>query len=182
MKTSYFLLTLFIILTSYGIQAGVQYEYYLCILKDCRKQISTTYTGTTTSTSRKVLKFTYDNSKSKVAFENTYSFSETTSRSMSLGAQVSANTLGIEIGASIGGTSSYSRTESYSYRVNIPPGKIGRVYASEKTEVAKYRHVIQHQDKPLYTPDSAYKNVKGGMSIEFSTVTTKSPVFSLETN
>ena len=182
MKTTYFLLTLFIILTSYGIQASVQYEYYLCVFKDCRKQISTTYTGTSTSTSRKVLKFTYDNSKSKVVFENTYTFSETNSRSMSVGAEVSAKTLGIEIGASIGGSASYSRTESYSYHVKIPPGKIGRVYASEITEVAKYRHVIQHQDKGLGEPDSKYKNVPGGMSTSYSTVTTKSHKFSLETN
>ena len=182
MKTSYLLLTLFIILTSYGIQAGVQYEYYLCILKDCRKQISTTYIGTTTSTSRKTLKFTYDNSKSKVTYEHTYSISETTSRSMSLGAQVGAKILGVEIGASIGGSSSYSRTESYGYKVRIPPGKIGRVYVSEKTEVARYRHVIQHQDKALGAPVSAYKNVPGQMTTSFSTVTTKSPVFSLETN
>ena len=182
MKTSYLLLTLFIILTSYGIQAGVQYEYYLCIGKDCRKQISTTYTGTSTSTSGRVLKFTYDNSKSKVTFEHTYSFSETVSRSMNAGAQVGAKILGIEIGASIGGSTSYTRSQSYSYHVKIPPGKIGRVYASEITEVARYRHVIQHQDKALGEPDSKYKNVPGGMSTSFSTVTTKSHKFSLETN
>ena len=138
--------------------------------------------GTTTSTSGKVLKFTYDNSKSKVVFETKYSISETTSRSMSLGAQVSADTLGKEIGASIGGSASYSKTQSYSYPVRIPPGKIGRLYVSEKTEVARYRHVIQHQDKALGTPDSAYKNVPRQTAISFSTVTTKSPVFSLDTN
>ena len=181
MKTIYFLLTLFIILTSYGIQATTQYQYPFCVLKYCRTVISTTYLGTTTSTSRKILKNTYDNSKSKVAFENTYTYTETTSRSMSASASVGGSILGIEVGATIGGSASYSRTQSYSYKVRIPAGKIGRVYLSEKTEVARYRHVIQPQEKGLGEPDSKYRN-SGSMRTEFSTVTTKSPVFSLETN
>ena len=181
MKTTYFLLTLFIILTSYGIQAGVQYTYPICLFKDCRTMISTTYTGTTTSTSRKSLKTTYDNSKSKVAFDNTYTFTETTSRSMSASASVGANILGVEVGATLGGSASYSKTQSYSYSVKIPAGKIGRVYVSEKTEVAKFRHVIQPQEKGLGEPASKFHNV-AGMKTEYSTVTTKSPVFSLETN
>ena len=180
MKTTYFLLTLFIILTSYGIQAGVQYTYPFCFLIDCRNVISTTHTGTTTSTSGRSLKVTYDNSKSKVAFDNTYTFKETISRTMSASASVGANILGIEVGASLGGSSSYSKEESFSYSVKIPAGKIGRVYVSVKTEIAKFRHVIQEQQKGLGEPDSKFttKNTK----IEFSTVTTKSPVYSFETN
>ena len=145
---------------------------------DCRNIISTTHTSTTTSTSGRTLKVTYDNSKSKVAFDNTYKFQETISRSMSASASVGANILGIEVGASLGGSSSYSREESFSYSVKIPAGKIGRVYASEKTEIAKFRHIIQPQQKSLSDP---WKN-SGGMKVEISTVITKSPVYSLETN
>ena len=181
MKTTYFLLTLFIILTSYGIQAGVQYKNYLCALKDCRNMISTTYIGTSSSTSKKTLKVSYDNSKGTTSFSNTYTFSETTSRSMSASASVGASILSAEVRASIGGEASYSRTQSYSYTVTIPPGKIGRVYVSQKTEVAKFRHVIQPQQKVLGEPNSKYKNVSG-MKTEYSTVTTKSPVFSFETS
>ena len=181
MKTTYFLLTLFIILTSYGIQAGVQYTYPLCLLKDCRNVITTTYTGTITSTSKKTLKVTYDNSKGKTAFEKTYSFSDTTSRSMSASPSVGAKILSAEVKASLGGEASYSRTQSFSYTVKIPAGKIGRVYVSQRTDVAKFRHVIQPQEKPLGDPVSNYKNVSG-MKTEYSTVTTKSPVYNFETN
>jgi hypothetical protein len=181
MKSTYFLLTLFIILTSYGIQAGVQYQYPFCILKYCRTVISTTYLGTTPSTSKRTLKATYDNSKGKTDVENTYQFSETVSRSMSASASVGASILGAEVGATLGGSASYSRTQGFSYKVTIPAGKIGRVYASEKTETARFRHVIQPQEKGLDEPDSKYRNVPG-MKQEFSTVTTKSPVFSFETS
>ena len=182
MKTTYFLLTLFIILTSYGIQAGVQYQNFFCVFYDCRYMISTTYTGTRSSTSKKILKTTYDNSKGKIPFENTYDYSETTSRTTSASATVGANILGIEIGASLGGSTSYSITQNYNFHVNIPAGKIGRVYLSEKTEVATFRHVIQTQTKAWGEPESKYKNEKGSVRTEFTTVTTKSPVFSLETN
>ena len=141
--------------------------------------ISTTYLGTTTSTSRKTLKTTYDNSKSKIPFENTYTFSETTSRTMSASASVGASILSAEVKASIGGEASYSRTQSYSAQVRVPAGKIGRVYVSEKTEVARFRHVIQPQKQR--PGDNDFKN-ELGMQTQYSTVTTKSPVFSLETN
>ena len=84
MKTTYFLFTLFIILTSYGIKAGVQYiNGPICFTYDCRRMITTTYTGSSESLSGKVEKTTYDNSKNNVAMEYTYTSSETSSRSSS---------------------------------------------------------------------------------------------------
>ena len=176
MKAIYFLLTLFIILTSYGIQAGVQ---YINQNDSNRKMITTTYVGSTTSSARKFEKATYDNSKGKSAYEYTYSFSETTSRSMSPSVSVGTNILGAEVKASLGGLSSYSKTQSYSFHVKIPAGKIGHIYVSEKTSLAKFRHVIQPQIKD----GQIWKNnPTSSMKIEFSTVTTKTPEFSLVTN
>ena len=88
----------------------------------------------------------YDNSKGKTAVEKTYYFSEKTSRSMGAGASV-GTILGAEVRASLGGDASYSRTQSYTYKVIIPAGKIGHIYVSEKTSLAKFRHVIQPQIK-----------------------------------
>ena len=181
MKATYFLLALLIILTSYGIQAGVQYTYPICFFKECRNMISTTYTGTTSSTSGKSLKVSYDNTKGKTMLQNTFTCSEPTTRSMSASPSVGANILSAEVRASLGGEASYSRTQTFSVQVNVPVGKIGRVYVSQRTDVAKFRHVIQLQQKETGEPDSKYKNIQG-MNTEFSTVTTKTPVFSVETN
>ena len=98
---------------------------------------------------------------------------------MSASASVGASILSAEVRATLGGEASYSRTQSYSLHVKIPAGKIGRVYVSERIEVAKFRHVIQPQKQG--PGDKDFKN-ELGMRQEFSTVTTKSPVYSLETN
>ena len=180
MKSIYFLLTLFIILTSYGIQAGVQYVKQTCTQFECRKVITTTYVGSTTSNSRKIEKASYDNSKGKTALEKTYSFSLSTSRTMSASASVGTTVLGKEVKASLGGDASYKRTQNYSYKVKIPAGKIGHIYLSEKTSIAKFRHVIQPQIKE--GQQNWKNNPNSSMKVEFSTVTTKTPEFSLATN
>ena len=143
--------------------------------------ISTTYISNTTSTSKKDLKVSCDNSKSQKEFEKTYTFSEATSRTMNPSVSVGPLALRAEIRTTLGGEASYNRIQSYSYTVKLPPGKKGRVYVSEKTEIIKFKHVIQLQEKELGEPDSKYKNV-GKMRTEFSSLTTKSPVFILEIN
>ena len=184
MKTTYFLLTLFIILSSYGIQAGVQYlDTPLCCVHDCRTMITTTYVGSSSMISGKTLKVSYDNSQGKVTYENTYTFTETTSRIMNASPTIGAKFLSQEVKASLGGETSYTRTETYRYSVKIPPGKIGRVYVTEKTTIANFRHVIQPQIREFGLNNwKADPNPGAPMRIEYSTVTTKSPEFSLEIN
>ena len=109
--------------------------------------ISTTYISNTTSTSKKDLKVSCDNSKSQKEFEKTYTFSEATSRTMNPSVSVGPLALRAEIRTTLGGEASYNRIQSYSYTVKLPPGKKGRVYVSEKTEIIKFKHVIQPQEK-----------------------------------
>ena len=184
MKTTYFLLTLFIILTSYGIEAGVQYiNGPWSPLRDCRRMITTTYLGTTTSSSRKIEKVSYDNRQGKVTVENTYHYSETSTRTSSASASVGGSILGIEINASIGGGTSFTKTESFTVNMRVPPGKIGRIYLSEKRAVARFRHVIQPQVKEFGT--TVWKkdpNPAAPMKIETSTVTTISHEYSFVSN
>ena len=67
--------------------------------------------------------------------------------------------------------------------MKVPPGKTGRIYLSEKTATAKFRHVIQPQIKEFGTT-VWYKDPNPGapMKIEFSTVTTISHDYSFVTN
>jgi hypothetical protein len=184
MKTTYFLLTLFIILTSYGIQAGVQYKYEpICLLHDCRKMITTTYTGTTTSSSRRIEKVSYDNTKGKLTVENTYEYQETSTRTSNAGADIGLSILGIEIKGSIGGETSFSKEEKFTVHMKVPPGKIGRVFLSEKKAIANFRHVIQPQIREFgATVWKKDPNPGAPMRIVFSTVTTISHAYSFETN
>ena len=184
MKTAYFLLTLFIILTSYGIQGGVQYiNGPWSPLRDCRRMITTTYLGTSTTTSRKVEIVSYDNTQGKTTVENTYHYSETSTRTSSAGASVGGSILGIEIKASIGGETSFSKTESFTVNMKVYPGKIGRIYLSEKRAVARFRHVIQPQVREFGT--TVWKkdtNPAAPMKTEFSTVTTISHEYTFVSN
>ena len=184
MKTTYLLFTLFLILTSYGIQAAVQYKYEpICLLHDCRKMITTTYTGTSTTTSRKIEKVSYDNTKGKLTVENTYKYTETSTRTSNAGATIGGKILGIEIKASIGGETSFTKSEEFTVQMKVPPGKIGRIYLSERTAVAKFRHVIQPQIREFgSTVWKTDPNPGAPMRIEYSTVTTISHEYSFATN
>ena len=177
MKTTFYLFTLFIIF--YGIQAGVQYRYPLCFINGCRTLITTTFVGSTDSYSNKAYLITIDNKGSKVNFQHTYSFSQTVSRSTSASASIGADILGAEISASLGGSSSYSRTETFQYSVTVPPGKIGRVFSRVKSTTSKFRHVFQPQIK-LEGYWKKDPNPNAPMKIEYSYVVSKSPVFGID--
>ena len=182
MKTTYSLFALFIILTFYGIQAGVQYTYPICLLRDCRNVITTTFLGNEDSLSAKTDLITIDNTGSNVNFEHTYSFSQTVSRSMTASASIGAGILGVEVKATLEGQTSYSRTETFQYKVVIPPKKTGRVFSQVKTTKSKFRHVIQPQVKEF--GEKTWKkdpNPAAPMKIEYSYVYTKSPVFGMDT-
>ena len=67
--------------------------------------------------------------------------------------------------------------------MKIPPGKIGRIYLSEKTSIAKFRHVIQPQIREFGSTVWKTDPYPGApMTIEFSTVTTISHEYSFVTS
>lgn len=181
MKTTFYLFTLFIILTFYGIQASVDYTYILCIGKDCRTMITTTFVSSSDSLSNKADLITIDNRGSNVNFQHTYSFSQTVSRSTTASASIGMNILGAAISASLGGSSSYSRTETFQYSVTVPPGKIGRVFSRVKSTTSKFRHVFQPQIREF--SEGYWKkdpNPNAPMRVEYSYVVSKSPVFGID--
>ena len=143
--------------------------------------ITTTFVGSTDSYSNKADLITIDNKGSNVNFQHTYSFSQTVSRSTSASASIGMNILGAEISASLGGSSSYSRTETFQYSVTVPPGKIGRVFSRVKSTTSKFRHVFQPQ---INLPNEGYwkkdPNPNAPMRIEYSYVVSKSPVFGID--
>ena len=141
-----------------------------------RDKVVTTKTQQTTSYSNWVEKGSYNNKKNSSPHTFTYSYSETNSRSFSLGAGISKSILGTEVSLSIGGGLSWSKTDSLSGSAKVPGNKVAHAYIRTKTVTTKFKHIIQKQKTDI---KGTWHN-SGSQVTSYSTVITKTPEINIK--
>ena len=168
------------ILCFIGVQTSTQYidrgSTTGFIPYQLRDKVVTTKTQETTSYSSWVEKGSYNNKKNSSPQTFSYSFSETNSRSFTLGAGITKNILGLEVSLSIGGELSWSKTDSFTGSAEVPGNKVGHAYLRNKIVTAKFKHVIQRQKTDI---KGTWQN-SGTESTSFSTVISKTPEIKID--
>ena len=175
-KLIYFLLTLLVILSSSGVQAGIKYIDRPCLFcPPTRDVVITSKSSEHTSHSNWVEKGSFDNRGNKMPASFTYSYQVTSSRSTNVGASVNLEIIKFEIG----GSTSFSKTESFSGAREIPANKVGRAYIRNKVTTVKFKHVLKRQEKI----NNFWKSkVNEKERVEYSTVVTTTPEFKIDIN
>ena len=179
-KLIYFLLTLLIILSSSGVQASIDYIDRPCLFcPPTRDVVITSKSSEHTSHSNWVEKGSFDNRGNKMPASFKYSYQFTSSRSINMGASVNLKILAFEIGLSIGGSTSFSKTESFSGAREIPANKVGRAYIRNKITTVKFKHAIKREEK---INNFWRSKVNERERVEYSTVVTTTPEFKIDIN
>ena len=175
-KLIYFLLTLLIILSSSGVQAGIKYIDRPCLFcPPTRDVVITSKSSEHTSYSNWVEKGSFDNRGNQKPASFTYSYQATSSRSTNVGASVNLEIIKFEIG----GSTSFSKTDSFSGTREIPAGKVGRAYIRDKITTVKFKHVLKKQEKI----NNFWKSkVNEKERVDYSTVVTTSPELKIDIN
>ena len=165
------------ILSLSSVLAGTKYEYYLCVFKDCRKEIFTPAPSVrkTTANRREVGSFNNKGGSSPAQFAYQYTSSNT--RKFSPGVSVGFNILGAEVKAGISGELQWTKTESFSGTKEVPPNKVAHAIITDIVTTHTFKHRIQHQDKALNT--KVWRNA-GPATFTTSSVVTTTPEFKIE--
>ena len=142
LKATYCFFTLFVILSSYGVQAGsyTTKNFGCDFFATCRNVISTTKSQSVSYTS-KIEKGIYDNRQSSIASDFSYSVSSTNSRSINRGGSIDLQIIRIELGS----TDEYSKTETIQNTVTVPARKVGHVYVRDKITTITLTHLIREE-------------------------------------
>jgi len=91
------------ILSLSSVLSGTQYEYYICVLKDCRKQITTSGPSISKKISNRREVGSFNNKGGKSTAKFTYQYTSSNTRKFSLGANISFNILSAEAKAGLNG-------------------------------------------------------------------------------
>ena len=141
-----------------------------------RDRVVTTKESQSTSYSNWVEKGSHSNLNNNSPQTFTYSYSETNSRTFSMGAGINKEILGLEVSASIGGSLSWSKTDTLSGSANVPGKRVAHAYIRKKIITAKFKHVIQRQ-----STDVTGKWVNSGsQKTSYSTVKTTTPEIKID--
>ena len=175
-KLIYFLLTLLLILSSSGVQASINYINRPCLFcPPTRDRVITSKSSEHTSYSNWVEKGSFDNRGNKKPASFTYSYQATSSRSTNVGASVNLEIIKFEIG----GSTSFSKTDSFSGTREIPANKMGRAYIRNKITTVKFKHAIKREEKINKFWRS---KVNERERVEYSTVVTTTPELKIDIN
>ena len=175
-KLIYFLLTLLLILSSSGVQASINYIDRPCLFcPPTRDRVITSKSSEHTSYSKWEEKGSFDNRGNKKPASFTYSYQATSSRSTNMGASVNLEIIKFEIG----GSTSYSKADSFSGTKKIPANKVGRAYIRNKITTVKFKHAIKREEKINKFWRS---KVNERERVEYSTVVTTTPELKIDIN
>ena len=175
-KLIYFLLTLLVILSSSGVQASINYIDRPCLFcPPTRDRVITSKSSEHTSYSKWEEKGSFDNRGNKKPASFTYSYQATSSRSTNVGASVNLEIIKFEIG----GSTSFSKTDSFSGTREIPANKMGRAYIRNKITTVKFKHAIKREEKINKFWRS---KVNERERVEYSTVVTTTPELKIDIN
>ena len=141
-----------------------------------RDKVVTTKNQETISYSSWVEKGSYNNKKNTSPQTFSYSYSETNSRTFSLGAGITKNILGIEVSLSIGGELSWSKTDTFTGSAEVPGNKVAHAYLRDKIVTTKFKHVIQKQKTDI---KGTWQN-SGPEVTSYSTVISKTPQIKID--
>ena len=165
------------ILSLSSVLAGTQYDYYICILKDCRKRITTTGPSISTKTSNRREVGSFNNKGGKSAAKFVYQYTSSNTRKFSLGVGASFNILGEEVKAGLSGELQWTRTDSFTGTKDVPPNKVAHAIITDIVTTHTYKHTIQHEEKGLN--EKVWKNAKPATTSTSSVITT-TPEFKIE--
>ncbi len=98
-----------------------------------------------TSYSNWVERGSLSNKGSKTSQTFTYSYSETNSRTFTIGSGITKSVLSAEVSLSIGGSLSWSKTDTLSGSKNVPANKVAHAYVRNQIKTTKFKHIIQRQ-------------------------------------
>ena len=174
-KVHAFFIAMLNILSLSTVLAGTQYEYYICIFKDCRKQITTPAPSITKVPTNRREVGSFNNKGEKKSAQFTYQYSSSNTRRFSPGVDVGFNILGIEIKAGVKGDLEWTRTDTFSGTREVPPNKVAHAIITDIVTTHTFTHKIQHQDKV----SKVWKNV-GPATFSKSKVITTTPEFKIE--
>ena len=168
------------ILCFIGVQSSTQYiDRGLTtglIPYQLRDKVVTTKTQETTDYSSWIERGSWDNKKNSFPQTYSYSYSETNSRTFTLGAGITKSILGVEVSLSIGGELSWSKTETLSGSTEVPGNKVAYAYLRNKIVTTKFKHVIQKQKTDI---KGVWQN-NGPEVTSYSTVISKTPQMKID--
>ena len=142
-----FAIILYILSISY-VLAGIQYEDILVIIgNQARRKITTSNPSSSSTYSPWREEGSFNNKGNNRIAEFEYSYSSTSTRTFSIGAEINAKFLLAEVKGSIGGELQWSKTQSFTGKRTIPANKVGHAYIRDKVTTSIFRHQIQVQEK-----------------------------------
>lgn len=168
------------ILCIIGIQSSTQYidrgiaggivPYQL------RDKVTTTKEQESLDYSQWIERGSHDNRANKTPQTFEYSYSETNTRTFSIGSGITKTILSYEVNLSIGGELSWSKTETIAGSAEVPGNKVAHAYIRSQIKTTKFRHLIQRQKTDI---TGKWKDV-GTQKLSFSTITTKTPQIKID--
>ena len=168
------------ILCYIGVQSSTQYidrgSTTGFIPYQLRDRVITTKNQESTTYSIWVEKGSYNNKENSAPQTFSYSYSETNSRSFSLGAGVTKSVLSAEVNLSIGGELSWSKTESFTGSATVPANKVAHAYIRTKIVTTEFKHRIQRQKTDI---TGTWQN-SGTETTSYSTIISKTPQIKID--
>ena len=165
------------ILSLSSVLSGTQYEYYICVFKDCRKRITTTGPSISKKTSNRREVGSFNNKGGKNTAKFTYQYTSSNTRKINLGADISFNIFSAEAKAVLNGELQWTRTDSFTGTKDVPPNKVAHAIITDIVTTHTYKHTIQHEEKGLN--EKVWKNAKPATTSTSSVITT-TPEFKIE--
>ena len=168
------------ILCFIGVQSSIQYidqgmtgGIVPFLLRD---KVVSTGDSESLSYSQWIEKGSHNNKGNKAPQTFSYSYTETTSRSFSIGSGITKTILSYEVNLSIGGELSWEKSDTLSGEAEVPGYKVAHAYMRNQIKTTKIKHVIQRQKTDIA---GNWKD-SGSQKTSISTIITKTPQIKID--